>query len=58
MCEISCLKHLLTVFVFKLKGSLPMHYDNQFAIYIAKNLLFYDCIKHIEVDYHIVRDAV
>lgn len=29
---------------------------NQSVIYIAKNNVFYDSTKHIEIDYHLVRD--
>lgn len=33
-----------------------MQCDNQLDIYIAKNRVFHDCTKHIEVNCHLVRD--
>ena len=42
---------------FKQPGPMPMHCNNQSAIYTAQNLVFHERIKHIEIDYHLVRDA-
>jgi len=36
---------------------MPMHCNNQSAIYTAQNLVFHERIKHIEIDYHLVRDT-
>jgi len=35
-----------------------MHCDNHTVIYKANNLVFHERTKHIEVDYHFVRDCV
>jgi len=36
---------------------MPMHCNNQSAIYIVLNLIFHERTKHIEVDYYFVRDT-
>jgi hypothetical protein len=37
---------------------MQMHCDNQAAIFIANNPVFQDCTKHIDVDYHFIRDLL
>ena len=56
-CEMVWLKNLLMELDFRQPGSIPMHCDNQSAIYIAQNPIFHEKTKHIEVDCHFVRDA-
>jgi len=54
-CEMMRLKNL--ELGFRHHGPMPMFCDNQTAIYIAQNPVFHERTKHIEVDYHLVRDA-
>jgi len=51
------LKNLMLELDFRQPGSMRMHCDNQFAIYIAQNPVFHVRTRHIEVDCHVVRDA-
>ncbi|XP_020262928.1 uncharacterized protein LOC109838913 [Asparagus officinalis] len=56
-CEMVWLRKFMTEFGFVQPGPMPIHCDNQSAIYIAQNPVFYERTKHIEVDYNFVRDA-
>jgi len=56
-CEIVWLKNLLMKLDFRQPRPMPMHYDNQSAIYIAQNFVFHERTKHIEIDSHFVKDA-
>ena len=57
-CELMWIKHLLEELRFVVKMPMTMQCDNQAAIYIASNLVFYKRTKHIEVDCHITRKKV
>ena len=37
---------------------MPIHYDNQVAIFITGNFTIYKHIKHIEIDCHYIQDGV
>jgi len=56
-CKMVWLKSLLIELGFRQPGFMPMHCNNQFAIYIAQNSVFHERIKHIEIGYHFVTDA-
>lgn len=49
-----CLKNLLAEFGFKPKSPMVMHRDILSANYIAKNPMFHNCTKYIEVDCNLV----
>ena len=39
-------------------GSMVINVDNQGSIALAKNPVFHDCSKHIDIQYHYMRDLV
>ena len=53
--EIVWLRHLLCEFGVFLKGPTPLYADNRSAIRIAKNAIFHEITKHIEIDCHFIR---
>ena len=57
-CKLMWIKHLLEELRFVVKLPMTMHCDNQAAIYIASNSVFYEWTKYIEVDCHIIREKV
>ena len=56
--ELICLKTLLLELGLPHPDPMEMFCNNQSAIYIAANPIFHEWTKHIEVDYHFVRDAI
>ena len=56
-CEMMWLKNLMKELDFRQLRPMPMHCDNQSAIYIVQNPMFHERSKHIEIDSHLVRDA-
>jgi len=56
--EMIWLKTLMAKLDFLGTGPMHIHCDNQAAIYIANNPLFYERTKHVEVDCHFVRDCM
>ena len=57
VCEMMWLQNLLMALGFRQPGPMLMHCDNQSAIYIAQNPVFYERTRHVEVDCYFVRDA-
>ena len=51
------LKRLCLDIEFK-QGAVTIYSDSQSAIFLAKNLTFHARTKHIDVQYHFVRDMV
>ena len=54
-CELVWIRELLTELGFAPKCPMRLYCDNEVAIHIAKNLVFYEHTKHIEVDCHSAR---
>ena len=57
-CELVWTKRLLHELGVIHVDLMKLHCDNQAAMHIAKNQVFHERTKHIEVDCHIIRDLV
>ena len=57
-CELKWIKNLLRELHVKLNELLIMFCDNQAAAHIAKNPLYHERTKHIELDCHFIREVV
>ena len=57
-CELIWLKHLLRELRFGKDEQMKLIYDNQAALHIASNLVFHERTKHIEIDYHFIREKI
>lgn len=53
-CELVWTKHLINEVDVVHGDLMRLHYDNQAAMHIAKNQVYHDRTKHIEVDCHIL----
>lgn len=56
--EVVWVVNLLTELGVQDLKPVTLHCDNQSALHIAKNLVFHERTKHIEVDCHFTRDKV
>lgn len=56
--ELNWLKRLLADLGVKHEAPMDSYCDSKSTIYIAANPIFHERTKHIEKDYHSMRDAV
>lgn len=54
--EITWMLQLLGELGISSSSPVPLHCDNQAAIYIASNTVFHERTKHLEIDFHFIRD--
>ncbi|RVW79511.1 Retrovirus-related Pol polyprotein from transposon TNT 1-94 [Vitis vinifera] len=57
-CELIWLRQLLQELRFGKDEQMKLVYDNQVALHIASNPVFHERTKHIEVDYHFIREKI
>ncbi|RDX67136.1 hypothetical protein CR513_54028, partial [Mucuna pruriens] len=57
VCELQWLTYILQESKLYFTTPAMLYCDNHFAQYIVANLTFHERIKHIEIDYHIVRES-
>ena len=57
-CELIWQRHLLQELRFGNDGQMNLICDNQGALHIASNPVFHERTKHIEVDYHFIREKI
>ncbi|XP_019251262.1 PREDICTED: uncharacterized protein LOC109230193 [Nicotiana attenuata] len=58
VAEVTWLVRLLCDMSLVISSHVPVYCDSQAALHIAKNLVFHEPTKHIEVDCHYVRDVL
>ena len=57
-CELIWLRHLLQELRFGKDEQMKLICDNQVALHITSNPVFYEMTKHIEVDCHFIREKI
>ena len=56
--ELIWIKSLLASLGMFIKAPIPLHCDNQAAIHIARNPVFHERTKYIEIDCHFIRERI
>lgn len=57
-CELTWLRFLLADLHMPVSSPAVLHCDNQAALHIAKNPIFHERTRHIEMDCHFIRDKI
>ncbi|PKU78290.1 Retrovirus-related Pol polyprotein from transposon TNT 1-94 [Dendrobium catenatum] len=57
-CDIIWLRRILTEFQVELPDSTKLYCDNVSALALANNPIFHARTKHIEIDFHFIRDCI
>ncbi|XP_019433388.1 PREDICTED: uncharacterized protein LOC109340218 [Lupinus angustifolius] len=57
-CEAQWLLYLFQDLHIPHPTPISLYYDNNSTLHISANPIFHECTKHIEIDYHIVRERV
>ncbi|GAA0142158.1 hypothetical protein LIER_03119 [Lithospermum erythrorhizon] len=57
-CELKWLKGLLKSLGIDHPQPMDLKCDSQYPLYLAHNPVFHDRTKHIEIDFHFLRDAI
>ena len=57
-CKLIWLKHLLQELRFRKDKQIKLICANQTDLHISSNSVFYERTKHIEVDYHFIKEKI
>lgn len=56
VCELQWVTYVLRDLRITISGSIPLHCDSKAAMHITANSVFHERTKHLDIDYHIIRD--